>query len=695
MRNLSKYFTGILAASLLVGCSDDNLGPDDKNNSTSHPEDAVYMQVTVKKITATPGGSRSKTDDPNDDDYSTSNDGIEVGHEDENQIYNVMLILADENNNFISYALVGGLKDNNNNLPGKPPVTNNNSVTLTASFNRQNIDDYYTKYKPTTNPTVRAFALCNYTQDMLNAIKATTPFTNDWTELSQKVVEYSPTSGMTNEGVSILDTKGGLYMANATIATKTFPKTAEEWDAYTTEKTPFDLSGSNGTGSDLIDNSGSILVERGVARFDFADGSKGKNQEYVVGTIKEKPTNPDDPDSEPIIKETLKVKLKRMALVNMNKEFYYLRHVAPSNEDGNAALLDNAVICEPEQPWDRGMNGNWVVGSDAIWKNEYAGGTDEFKHNKTMLNEHFNFALGNGEGATWSIDPTARKWWYNQTIEEVLSKREDNHETWNNDNTHLDYHIWRYVTENAIPSIDGQENGVSTGVVFKAQILPMNDTPDDLKAALNGEYKNPDGTPDNPILYVFDNVIYVKWTQIRAEALNQKAGSPLFNAVFGNSSMSADGTVKDEDLDEDCAEALYKAWVGESTTTPEPSGTEFEAFRDKVVSEKIAIYQYSSEEVDAKDSENGKGGYFCYYYYWNRHNSNGRNGVMGPMEFQVVRNNVYKLAVTEISKLGHPRKTENDPDPEDPDNPDEESNVYFKVRVEVLPWVVRVNNIEF
>ena len=68
---------------------------------------------------------------------------------------------------------------------------------------------------------------------------------------------------------------------------------------------------------------------------------------------------------------------------------------------------------------------------------------------------------------------------------------------------------------------------------------------------------------------------------------------------------------------------------------------------------------------------------------------------MGPMEFQVVRNNVYKLAVTEISKLGHPRKTENDPDPEDPDNPDEESNVYFKVRVEVLPWVVRVNNIEF
>ena len=48
-------------------------------------------------------------------------------------------------------------------------------------------------------------------------------------------------------------------------------------------------------------------------------------------------------------------------------------------------------------------------------------------------------------------------------------------------------------------------------------------------------------------------------------------------------------------------------------------------------------------------------GYYFYYYYWNRHNDNELSATMGPMEFAVVRNNVYKLAVTGIAKLGHPR----------------------------------------
>lgn len=68
---------------------------------------------------------------------------------------------------------------------------------------------------------------------------------------------------------------------------------------------------------------------------------------------------------------------------------------------------------------------------------------------------------------------------------------------------------------------------------------------------------------------------------------------------------------------------------------------------------------------------------------------------MGNMEFAVVRNNVYKLAVTKINRLGHPRLSENDPDPVDPDDPDETGDVYISVSVEVLPWVVRVNEIEF
>ncbi|MDE6771030.1 MAG: fimbria major subunit, partial [Muribaculaceae bacterium] len=59
------------------------------------------------------------------------------------------------------------------------------------------------------------------------------------------------------------------------------------------------------------------------------------------------------------------------------------------------------------------------------------------------------------------------------------------------------------------------------------------------------------------------------------------------------------------------------------------------------------------------------------------------------MEFATVRNNVYKLKVTNINRWGNPGDK-----PTDPDDPDENPEVYFRVRVEVLPWVVRINNIE-
>ena len=106
------------------------------------------------------------------------------------------------------------------------------------------------------------------------------------------------------------------------------------------------------------------------------------------------------------------------------------------------------------------------------------------------------------------------------------------------------------------------------------------------------------------------------------------------------------------------------------------------------------LYQ-ASDDAQTDAERNAGVGYYFYYYYWNRHNDNEQPGTMGPMEFAVVRNNVYKLAVTGIAKLGHPRITGNDPDPVDPDDPNEKGDAYLTVSVEVLPWVVRENNIEF
>lgn len=55
---------------------------------------------------------------------------------------------------------------------------------------------------------------------------------------------------------------------------------------------------------------------------------------------------------------------------------------------------------------------------------------------------------------------------------------------------------------------------------------------------------------------------------------------------------------------------------------------------------------------------------------------------MGVMEFAIVRNNIYRLLVTNISGLG---SGTTEIDPEKPD----EYEAYLKMDFNVLPWIVR------
>ena len=216
------------------------------------------------------------------------------------------------------------------------------------------------------------------------------------------------------------------------------------------------------------------------------------------------------------------------------------------------------------------------------------------------------------------------------------------------DNYTGDYKIWCYAKENTIPGIDKQKHDVSTGVVFKAELAAGETASAAVKAAMAAGKR----------IYVFNNVLYGAWSDVKAAA---KAGT--------------DATLQ----------AAYNQAAAGVVADAEPTGAAAAA---------AGFTGYS-----AKD-----GKYYNYYYYWNRHNDNLDNNVMGIMEFAVVRNNVYKLAVNSISRFGHPTPPdpsnpdpdpEPDPDPVDPDDPDESVNYYFNVTVKVLPWTVRINNIEF
>ncbi|MGN1234237.1 MAG: Mfa1 family fimbria major subunit, partial [Candidatus Cryptobacteroides sp.] len=219
-----------------------------------------------------------------------------------------------------------------------------------------------------------------------------------------------------------------------------------------------------------------------------------------------------------------------------------------------------------------------------------------------------------------------------------------------NDNYDGDYKIWCYAKENTIPGIEAQKHDVSTGVVFKAQITAGDGASDNVKAGLASGKR----------IYVFNNTLYGTWDAVKAAATANGAEATL-------------------------AAAYNQAIVGMAEGADDPVSA---------TAAKAGFTGYSA----TKNATDNTYSYYAYYYYWNRHNDNLNNNTMGIMEFAVVRNNVYKLAVNAISRFGHPTpptptdpNPDPDPDPVDPDDPDESVNYYFNVTVKVLPWTVRIN----
>ncbi|MDE5836986.1 MAG: Mfa1 fimbrilin C-terminal domain-containing protein, partial [Paramuribaculum sp.] len=337
---------------------------------------------------------------------------------------------------------------------------------------------------------------------------------------------------------------------------------------------------------------------------------------------------------------------------------------------------------------------NYVVGPNALI---FEGEVEE------NFSKWFNYPFFEDNGE-FNVESQAAARWDVYKVQDVLSNgQKDNYNGTSN------YNRWRYVVENVIPGgVENQKNGISTGIVFKGRILgtdyAMNQAVNDavepwekgtyaqIANCLNGKpYVQTDGSThpaitgnstDDPIIYYLDGKLFLTWRHIRQAAIQASVSlndlaqngveinrsNSLYRAVFGdggipagNVYMNGETVVQFTDPDFDnrkaaylkSPDAMWEAWVAvgkpvtNSTSKLDVPET-LAKFREAATEAGITIYQSS---VDADFGP----GYYCYYYYWNRHNNNNRDGVMGPMEFAVVRNNVYKLSVDKIARLGHPR----------------------------------------
>ena len=627
------FLAGIWVISLIIGCSKDNLTDNGRNPTPGDARDVAYVNVNVALPLAK--GTRSTTQPD-----GGSNDGTEPGLPGENTVRKILLVLATSGNGYGTHGTI--------DLSSPASET---TLKTSVPIDLTSLERFYEdgRLKASEQNGINVYVFCNPPEELVSTLDKL-GYGDAWVDA---ICKYE-------KNVSIW-ADGSFLMSNALPAKRKIPVLSEAWKLYESESSAFDLSGYNNGNVDNYTNAGPVKVERSVARFDFKDGSSGNNT-YDIGVG-------DD-------KGLLQIRLYRMALVNMSKEFYYLRRVS----DNGLSDGDNFAVCGTE------THTNFVVDTDAGFKNgsDLSAGT---------LRNHFSFPLFDNDE---KITESSRKSWDNYWIDDVLGNSEDNEEYGK-----TGYRIWRYVTENSIPTNDNQRVGISTGIVFKGKLLAgsgLAEKNKDLADAINGNYAIPEDLIGNvytynvdnkayPILYVFQNVIYVGWNAGVKKAADEDDSqeSDLYKACYKTVTVGGVGKTVTE---------FYNALVQAKGTDGENAA--LAAFREAATSAGFTLYQASDDGADnVEDSHDAGVGYYCYYYYWNRHNDNGRINTMGPMEFAVVRNNVYKLMVTGITKLGHPRISDNDPDPLDPEDPDENGDVYLTVSVDVLPWVVRENNIEF
>ena len=313
--------------------------------------------------------------------------------------------------------------------------------------------------------------------------------------------------------------------------------------------------------------------------------------------------------------------------------------------DGVTVTLTQAALINQSKAFyllrrvsNDGTNSGWTVGG-AETKANYVVDTDyAVKQDGYTATQASNFDYHMTTPAKWVWKSIASK---DLTQEDNWAGTDDG--TTGSGQQHdaalNDYFVWQYCKENTIPEKtekETQTNGLSTGIVFKGELTGT------LVTEAAGK-----------TIYVFDNVMYGTWDKVVAAANQANASEALKFAV---EVCNNNGTAKD------AATLAAAGFTG-----------------------------FSAEKV------NNVNKYYTYYYYWNRHNDNGKNQDMGKMEFAVVRNNVYKICVDNIAKYGHPKPggTDPDPDPVDPNDPDEKAEYYFSVTAKVLPWVVRVNHVEF
>lgn len=216
-------------------------------------------------------------------------------------------------------------------------------------------------------------------------------------------------------------------------------------------------------------------LERMYSRIDYAETGNVTGKPHVFPLLN-KVSGEDCP---------VYVKMASIQPFNIHKQTYLFRHTAEG--DNTEALYDNGYnvsIFGIENNSSTGEDYRWVFDSDASYKKSMA--EDEtFNSDESDYENHFynilikdepNYGQFKGEpiikGSTISAIFGENK--------EVEGYKEPYSYTISGTNGRT-YYPWRYISENTLPSQASMIRGLSTGIIFRAQICDKDGNPIDIK----------------------------------------------------------------------------------------------------------------------------------------------------------------------------------------------------------------------
>lgn len=664
MRNL-KYFSLLLAAGMFAACSD-NLDVDQENGAGGGNKTPAYLTISIAN-----NGNSSRANTGTDDGTAEDSELSNAGTANENKVNTILLVaLSEDESSGIAKLYAAGVEGNVSEW------TNDTGTYTTDETLKLSVGTY--KILVVANPYANFVSGITETTETTEIAKVR--------ELYDKITEgkYVPTISETtaDAAAAVLATADkGVMMGNkAEVTVELKEENTPEHPAKTT-----------------------VEIERAVSKITFrkkaaADGMGDNVYEVPVsaGTVKAKTVqgkiNADDPAVTLNVANDICSPTPNTVYVLVNKggtttvygapeqgSDVYRLLTAKTQVDYDKGTAENKkewyVVKDTSEPWESlnyqfdeesATAGNWYVRIEGYALTNLSKEQNHVRHIGDGHGVSTPFGTLNGNnylitpywaeknGVTFGADgdfpdnpaPATTTWFYN-TLANVSAESEN------------------------LTIEDGTfKNGAADATYYRA--LP---TTDEDQGSVTGGTGSSNPEVGAKMAYCFENS-----TDIDHQTHGLSTGISFVARMY---------------KDKNCAQpitSLYQ-YNGYNFENLKAIGEAFGANTPKAILDLITKETnqetITKEELEAANIKQYSGN-ICYYYTTEiKHFDNGNNNTLGNMEFAIMRNNIYSLAITNITKIGDPIV---DPTPE---TPNETKEAALKVSVKIIPWIVRYNDIEF